>query len=446
MKREMAFSDEPTNQAPTYNFTRTRTRQQPPPQEEEIHQHKKSLLLSVPFYVYDNLAWVNATWGGMPVREAALTVAAKHSDDYWFLQASLRHPMRTRDIANAKLFVIPTLQNLFFHRLEPGHGHGDLCWKGLCNERLMEYAGTVLESSRSFQEYPDRHLAVTSQWAYEVGHFKLKMPASLANVLFQSHAITFEQRQYNSPQRLQFPSYYVGRRCPLSEEKIYDVAIIASLHHHDHRNGHEDRRSICEWLMTNLSKQESMMMVDKKNNNSSSTATTIRIPFCGQGKQCPVLAQSKFGIHVRGDTFGSNRLMDTILSGTIPIFTRREQYDIVPSWIDWKQFSYFIDMENATQTSFLASLTELVYDKAGDYHEKYQALMEHRHLFDWTTLYPFDTYMYMLQAELYPDTRRDPTTSPWSGLALPPQNPTIEPWLSIGNQPPPSTSTSTTAR
>jgi hypothetical protein len=283
----------------------------------------------------------------------------------------------------------------------------------------MHHAGTVVASSRSFQEHPERHVAVTSQWAYEVGQFRLKMPASLAKVLFQSHAITFEQRRFNSHERLQFPSYYVGRRCPLQEEKIYDVAVIASLHHHDQRKGHEDRRSICEWLlMTNGTNQD---------NATATSSTSIRTPICGTGKQCPVLAQSKFGLHVRGDTFGSNRLMDTILSGTVPIFTRREQYDILPAWIDWKQFSYFIDMENATQTSFITSVTALVVEtNSGDYHEKYQALMEHRHLFDWTTLYPFDTYMYMLQAELYPETRHDPTTSPWSGLLLPPQqtNPT----------------------
>jgi hypothetical protein len=59
----------------------------------------------------------------------ALIVTAKHSDEYWFLQASLHHPMITLDIANAKLFVIPTLQNLFFHRLELCHGLDDLCWK-----------------------------------------------------------------------------------------------------------------------------------------------------------------------------------------------------------------------------------------------------------------------------------------------------------------------------
>jgi hypothetical protein len=67
------------------------------------------LLLSVPFYVYDELDWSNMTIGGNPVS----AVTGKHTNDYWFLQTSLRHPMRTRDPAQAKLFVVPILMNIY---------------------------------------------------------------------------------------------------------------------------------------------------------------------------------------------------------------------------------------------------------------------------------------------------------------------------------------------
>jgi hypothetical protein len=52
--------------------------------------------------------------------------------------------------------------------------------------------------------------------------------------------------------------------------------------------------------------------------------------------------------------------MDTILSGTVPLFTRREQYEVLPDWIDWKQLSYFVPLyleeeDNATNTNMNAT-------------------------------------------------------------------------------------------
>jgi hypothetical protein len=40
------------------------------------------------------------------------------------------------------------------------------------------------------------------------------------------------------------------------------------------------------------------------------------------------------------DTWGSQRVMDTILSGTVPIFTHLNQYTISGHWIDWSRLSY----------------------------------------------------------------------------------------------------------
>jgi hypothetical protein len=64
------------------------------------------------------------------------------------------------------------------------------------------------------------------------------------------------------------------------------------------------------------------------------------------------------------------------------------------------QFSYFIDMEDTTtKHHFVEELQTTLQDKH-DYQRKHQTLMEYRHLFDWKTLYPFDTYVNMLQAHL----------------------------------------------
>ena len=60
---------------------------------------------------------------------------------------------------------------------------------------------------------------------------------------------------------------------------------------------------------------------------------------------------------------------------------------------------------------------EFADDKEG-YERRLQKIIEHNPLFDHETLYPFDTYMYLIQAELFPETRV--RKSRWSALLLPP--------------------------
>jgi hypothetical protein len=72
------------------------------------------LLLSVPFYVYEEFAWINATYMGRPISDVSRNMSQdnlKHGDDYWFLEASLKHPMRTHNMSEAKLFFVPFLLN-----------------------------------------------------------------------------------------------------------------------------------------------------------------------------------------------------------------------------------------------------------------------------------------------------------------------------------------------
>jgi len=128
---------------------------------------------------------------------------------------------------------------------------------------------------------------------------------------------------------------------------------------------------------------------------------------CGWGDQCPTLARARYGFHAQGDTFGSNRLIDIILSGTVPIFTRREQYDILPKWLDWRKLSAFLPLNDIKdETQFIEKLQTILHDDDG-YKERHEAVLQHRHLVDWMTLHPFDLYMYSLQAELYPETRHN---------------------------------------
>jgi hypothetical protein len=386
---------------------------------DSIQPSPPDLLMSVPFYVYEDLAWINATFDGRPVGEISRSrgphgVRFKHSDDYWFMEASLKHPMRTRNMDEAKLFFVPMLLNYIDFKWWEDK---PLCWSGKCDFDLLMDAQQRLNESKAFQLYPDRHIIVRSFFSSNWDFWNEKLNKHEGFRRFMDHfrqmnVIVFEgEDKFPNPgRRHALTSYYVGSPCALSEQKPYDVAMIASMH--EDRPAFVDRRNICKWL--------------------SSNSSWIKTSVCGHGNRCPALAESKFGFHAAGDTWGSQRLMDTILSGTVPIFTHLNQYEIVGKWIDWSQLSYYLPVHNnssptlnvtrrsvrplATQEVFLKRLQDILNDKEG-YERRHKAVVEHIPLFDYATLYPFDTYMYLFQAELYPETRQ--RRSRWSALRLP---------------------------
>ena len=223
------------------------------------------------------------------------------------------------------------------------------------------------------------------------------MPPVYQNMLFQSSNIQLEDKATNNPERWSQPKMHVGRVCPLSRHKTQDIAMIATFKPEDAR--FRDReQELCSWLRT--------------------SPTTIQMEHYGTaGTMCPGLSEGKLGLHVRGDTPSSSRLFDsTLLSGTVPVFAREEQFAALPSWIDWDRISYFVDVATATSSAvvsgakdgrrFVANIEQILGD-GETYNKKLELVLANRHLFDVTGPYVFDTYMYMLQAALYPETRRD---------------------------------------
>lgn len=353
----------------------------------------RKLLLSVPFYVYEDLAWKGAQWDRKPIKDFITeNDNTKHADDYWFMRNALRHPMRTQDASEAQLFVIPSLHNFFDSRAF--HKTKRLCLKGVCGQKLMVLAAeTVVTSSPYFQNRSEAHLAVVSHFVHHKRWWSNQMPALYKTMLTRSSNIQFEDFKTNDPDRWSVPKLHVGRACPLQTRKRYDVALIATLKN-DTR--FRDRERICSWLQ-------------KYTVNNTQGGGLFRMQQCGQGTQCPSLAEAKLGFHVRGDTPSSSRLCDTVLSGTVPIFTLHEQYQVLPDWFDWERISYFLDMKTLEEATFVRKLSAIINDTEA-YQRKLDLVLANRHLFDWTGLYPFDTYMYMLQTTLYPETAHDPTS------------------------------------
>jgi hypothetical protein len=381
--------------------------------DKSQHQHQvSSTLLSVPYYVYEELLWLdNATLNGIPLQEAIeeskVFSNPKHNDDYWFMKASLTHPMRTYNPEEAKIFVVPSLSNIIMHT-SIYNTKEKLCWHGICGRPLMEYIDKVLAESPWFQRNAGAdHLASVGYhgWfhqRYNGGQFK---NIQSCNVVGFCGGV-----KINSADRLFFQKLYVGTACPQSSEKTHDFTMVASLKPKDKR--FRSRQDICDWMGGGAS-------INITNNEHSHRATNYSMPVCGPGQQCPTLSNSRFGFHVRGDSYGANRLADTLLSGTVPIFTMKEQYSTVPDWFDWDKLSYFADVTN--KSSFLASINSILADKEG-YQMRLQNVLNDRDLFDWRTEAPFDTYMYMLQSHLFPELRTNTNATRYNSLILPKVN------------------------
>jgi hypothetical protein len=417
---------------------------------------KSHLLLNVPFYVYEELYWLDE---GIVVNvnhsnnnnNSTMTVQywveqvqeVKHTDDYWFAKAAMIHPQRTLDPSKAKLFVIPTLLNVIVDLVQVHHGNHSLCFQTRCNLELMQRVDEFLANSVWFQQNQGRdHVMVASHWASEWYVAREDYP-HLPTV----HLIGWENRNWNVPASgttTIMPKLCVGRPCPqhtTANNKTEDFAMIASMH--PERPMFDSRSHICDWMMmkTPKSNQPSSgpsLLRNLKHDTATSTWLSssssnnhnhiihYTMTACGPGPQCPALATSRFGFHVPGDTYGSNRLIDTILSGTVPIFTYPQQYDVLPDWIDWQSLSYFANVSSNNRDRFQKDIQAILAEKAnGDgYREKLQNLILNQDLLDWKTIIPFDTYLYMLSVHMFPElewARRQTqnVSSPYPALILP---------------------------
>jgi len=391
-------------------------------------------LLGVKFYVYDDFAVPSRlTLDGkpLPVRLETLdpqrpthTVSpslVKHLDDVLLARQAVRHPMRTDNASEAALFYVPTPLNavsMFGQRLCHHTKDGET----LCGREILKRDGKALRESKWYQKSLGRdHVVVMSSYIhdylkrkevhldeYNTNVFQSRLGAA-PGITTSSHDfdfadyapmsmlrcnhITWENRvmrvpqngELKLPERFALPSFYVGRRCSVRQGPVpNDFALIASFETWNQKIG--ERIKLCDVL--------------KRND------TSFRVDACGPGKQCPALAQAKFGFHVRGDTPGSNRLMDTILSGTVPIFTHEKQYGVLPSFIDWRKLSYFADIK-ADRKTLVRSLRAIVQDERG-YAKRRKAVLRNLKLFDYSTKLPFEMYMYHFSLLIYPNLEPRP--------------------------------------
>lgn len=318
--------------------------------------------LSAKFYVYGGLDWLAMKCEGIPIGDVFRTgkMHAKHSDDYWFLRAAMSHPLRTEDPEKAELFVVPALLNVLSDTWF--WSHMQCCIGDLCNDDLLGYVEDMLAESPWFKRSEGRdHVIVMSHYA-TTGYV---VEPDYSRVL-QCNSISFAENSMQGG-RCHIAKMYGGVRCDHMSKK-FAFGMVAALR--PKRARFRARRDICSWL-----------------HDLSEHNTSYSFSSCGEGEQCPALALAKFGFHVRGDTWGSQRPVDAILSGTVPMFTDEKQYEIVPPWLPWRNVSVLIDISD--EAHFEASLRESL-----PRYEAVKAAMDAwASSVDWEVGGPFEPFM-----------------------------------------------------
>jgi len=365
-----------------------------------LKQTKIEFILKTPFYVYEDLIFPDAIirnekGKGISYEEYFENPNnRKHSDDYWFMRFALNHPMRVKDPDKAKLFYVPSLMNVIALCHLNRYLNYTYCVNDKCNYQLFDVIDKYLSNSEWFQRNNGvdhiivvSHYGFNTQWKIdtetnnESTQFAINFGKDFSNI-FNCNKVVFEntsQHKIVNQKRVNFPSMYVGRLCkvPKNMKKKHRFIFLGSFKN-------SERQNIRNWLVSSEVKKIRKKLQNRKANK--------RLDLFGNNiKFCPFIAYGKYGFHVKGDTFGSGRVIDLLLNGVIPIFTEKEQYDILPYWIPFKSLSYFVPIHS--ESLFLNSIKEILENEK-KYKKIYRASLEFQELFDYETGVPFDMYMY----------------------------------------------------
>jgi hypothetical protein len=244
------------------------------------------------------------------------------------------------------------------------------CFRKETSYRLFRQVHRFLGKTEYFTRSEGKdHVIVLSHWQSR------DLPFRLFHI-YQCNSINFENElplATNKFPRVRLPAFYVGKPCPHVPltNKTSDFAMVATL---KKIPTFVDRRNICHWLSEN-----------------DHNGQPYSVSHCGKGDQCPALSQARYGFHARGDTWGSNRLMDTIMSRTVPIFTSEEQYKILPPFFPWREISYTVNVTN--RKSFRESMKDIMDRPESEYLEKQRLIEKNMHILDHRQPYQFDRFM-----------------------------------------------------
>ena len=323
----------------------------------EVNHHQRMPA----FYIYDDgINWtaILCLKGKevLSVEEALHTTWWKHSDDFWFLRHALEHPARVRDPELAEVFVVGGLFNLIVE--QKAWSQMRCCVGAVCNEDLLQKVDNMLGNSTWFKRSQGRdHVLVASHYASRktFRHFES---------ISKCNWIAWEHNGLDD-ERLRLASTYVGNGCESTiSGKTHDVAFVGSM---KNKTNFHSRHDVCGWLQKEPHRWH--------------------VSVCGEGRQCPALAEARIGLHLRGDTLGSSRLMDILLSNSVPVMTEEQQYDILPPFLPWRKMTAFAAVD--TKEHFFETLDKLDIWKVEKFNKENRISAK----LDWRNKYLFEQYM-----------------------------------------------------
>jgi len=261
------------------------------------------------------------------------------------------------------------------------------CVKDKCNYEVLGIIDKYLGNSEWFQRSDGAdHIIVASHYAFNAIweedtddnrisiDFATRVAKDFPNI-FKLNKVAFENvshRNIVNQNRVNLPSMYVGKSCGLTNDIRYRFVLIANLERSI------ERQNIRDWIEIQTQKEHEGSLRNLIGGD--------HIDFCSN------IGHGKYGFHVKGDSFGSSRLIDLLLNGVVPIFTDQKQYSILPHWIPFKQLSYFADVKS--EMSFMNSIRKIIANEDDECKIKHDAILQFQELFDHETGVPFDMYMY----------------------------------------------------
>lgn len=365
---------------------------------DHFKEIKSTFKLDTPFYVYEDLAFADATIyddDGNEIKyetflnDVYLKNQRKHSDDYWFMLSAMKHPMRVTDPKEAKLFYVPTLMNVIAATTLNRSFCYHYCVRDKCDYELFDVIDKYLDNSKWFKRKNGAdHIIVASHYGFNTIWEKEDDEANLESIqfsrkvaswyrnIFNCNKVIFEhasQSDIINQDRINFPAMYVGKSCEnLNNDVRNRFVFLADF------GRSEERKELVAWI-------------------KKVTFTENQDLIGSHLEFCPNIGYGKYGFHVKGDSFGSSRLIDLILNGVVPIFTEQEQYNILPSWLPFKWISFYADV--TSQHAFMVSLQEIIVDDS-NYEMKRNAILKFKNVFDYETIVPFNMYMYHFAKEI----------------------------------------------
>ena len=290
-----------------------------------------------------------------------------------------------KDPSQAKLFIVDSLINTM--NLVKSFRLGSCCAdfvahdepQNMCGRELLHAYDKALGKALWFQRYGGAdHVLVASHFGTGkmLGTGGFRALTRMNRIAFESNHVHAFDDDFGD--RVWIASTYVGFKCD-SQPKQYDTAFIGTMDSHlgYKRPTFQLRRSICEWLQRN--------------------EDLVSVAHCGKGDQCPHLAQARLGFHVRGDTLGSNRLIDTLLSETVAVMTAADQYNIMPPMIPFEQMTVFVDGFKYQEKEFVDRVRDILDN--GEY-ERVQKFNRDRRIstfLDWGHSHLAHLYMVAFQ-------------------------------------------------